>query len=253
MMVLQKLAKLLQRGVAMIEYGMLLAFICAVAAVFLDNGNGGIGLGVDKQMDKVVRFLDGNPDEPLKTAVNYVSAKDLESFRALNNSFYNSSGWNGINGVYRNGDFPEGMNADLIKALNDLGGAWLYSSNGTELVYTSADISKLPKGTQVPAIYAQNGTNRYIVGYAYVNGEGQLATLGDFGINSYTISTGVVYNNVQNKPAAFNEKSGTIGFTEAAARYEQIVKEYNESNATSFNRTQEELNMYDPHKYMAAP
>lgn len=243
--------KLLCRGVTMVEYAVLLAFISIVSAVFIDNNDSFLDKGIQNSINKVIAIFEREEKttvtKPLITVVKLVKAKDLEALKNFNASFYRDNAFSGVEGVFRNGETSEGMDQELINKLNELGGAWLYSSAGKEIVYTTADISNLPKGTMVPAIYAQNGTDRYIVGYAYVNGNGQLATLGDLDVNSYKLGTsGSYYSNATNLPAAYNNTSGTMSFIQASKEYERIVKEYNDNNLTSYNRDKDKLNMYDP-------
>lgn len=52
---LQKMRKAMsKRGVAMVEYAVLLAFVVIVAAVYMDDGEGTLNSGISKQVAKTV-------------------------------------------------------------------------------------------------------------------------------------------------------------------------------------------------------
>lgn len=59
--------KINYRGVAMVEYAVLLSFICVVAGVYFSVN--GIDYGIDQQVNKIVALLDGN-NNPAKKEVN---------------------------------------------------------------------------------------------------------------------------------------------------------------------------------------
>lgn len=57
-MIMQKIASLKnKRGVAMVEYAVLLAFVVIVAAVYLDENDGSLNKGISKQVSKTVSRL----------------------------------------------------------------------------------------------------------------------------------------------------------------------------------------------------
>lgn len=55
---LQKMRKAMgKRGVAMVEYAVLLAFVALVAAVYMDDNGDGLKSGISKQVSKTVSRL----------------------------------------------------------------------------------------------------------------------------------------------------------------------------------------------------
>lgn len=62
------LNKIKYRGAAMVEYAIILAFVCIVGAVYMSNSNG-IASAMDKEMKQIASLLDGN-DSPTKKKVN---------------------------------------------------------------------------------------------------------------------------------------------------------------------------------------
>lgn len=55
---MQKIQKAMsKRGVAMVEYAVLLAFVCIVAAVYMGNSSGSLKDGISKRVDSTVSVI----------------------------------------------------------------------------------------------------------------------------------------------------------------------------------------------------
>lgn len=206
-----------QKGIAMVEYAVLLAFVCGVGGVYFSDA--GISGGVSSVIDRVVRILGPVRDkdiltisEALKEAANnnnkYTisgsdadkSLRDLVDSISLDDlliepkawSFYDSTQGSGNTGyyhmVYSTEDWSKYNPGDWVPMIT----ACVYKKNGEEFAYrvgwVQLDANKQPKINQINGALQNDGG-------AYVNPKGDAALsstansdLGKY--NYYTVQRG---------------------------------------------------------------
>lgn len=87
-MLLRLLSKIKYRGVAMVEYAVLLAFVCVVSAVFFDDG--GIEKGIEGSINKVLAIFDQNTKEKYTNysmIANHILSFNSGKFAEVDNEY----------------------------------------------------------------------------------------------------------------------------------------------------------------------
>lgn len=171
--------KIKQKGVSMVEYAVLLAFVAVVAGVFMDDG--GLKGGIQGSVDKVVRLF-------YKDEIN----AELEGVAVLHSS---GTLWVAVGS--KSGDK---IYSDKYNSGNALSN-WTYDSVNGYTAWTNADIKNMNVGTSVNVIvyrnlstYENRKGDEFYIGTAKVDSNHHLSNVEYDSSKKYTDSNSALNN-----------------------------------------------------------